>query len=198
MPPSEYERFRQRLEQQLRTDVELLFEAYRTKLRAFETVARARGELDPRADPRPALEIPANLLPAPQAAPTGAAPSPAPAAASPPAPAPGTAPRPRAVAYEVQDAVEDALLRVGEVFDRRDLCRAMGFEPRRSTLFRVLTDLQLQGVIAIHEIGAGRTLTRYRKSAPAPREPDAGDGSRDGDAGSRSAGEGGRGDGTGS
>jgi hypothetical protein len=43
MPSADYERFRQQLERQLRADIELIFEAYQTKLRASETVARPGG-----------------------------------------------------------------------------------------------------------------------------------------------------------
>src|SRR5947209_9259861 len=36
MPTGDYERFRQRLEEQLRAEMELLYEGYRPKLRAYE------------------------------------------------------------------------------------------------------------------------------------------------------------------
>src|SRR5215208_6067659 len=177
MPSSDYERFRRRLEQQLRADVELLVAAYRAKLNAFETVARTRGELgaglDDLPDP-PALALPANLLPglpgppAPVARealpPGGAAPQPAM-----PAPAPQAAssqPR-RRPAYEVPDAVDEALLRVADEFDHNDLYRAMGFKPKRSTLYRILQELERTGTIEIFKLGAARTPTRYRKVARA-------------------------------
>lgn len=170
MPSTDYERFRQRLERQLRADVELIFEAYQAKLRAFETVARARGELEEGASPPP-LSRPARLLE------LGPAPS-APAVAEPaegqvtppsaPSAAPAASKRPRHYAYEVYDAVEKALAQVGDVFDRHDLCRVLGFVPSRATLHRVLVELEEAGAIALQEVGVGSRASRYRKRAPAP------------------------------
>jgi len=170
MPPTDYDRFRQRLEQQLRADVELIFEAYQTKLRAFETVARARGELEEGAS-QPPLARPARLLelgPAPSAPEVA---QPAEGQAAPPAPpdaAPAPAKRPRSYAYEVYDAVEKALAQVGDVFDRHDLCRVLGYVPSRATLHRVLAELEDAGAIAVQEIGIGSRAARYRKRTPAP------------------------------
>lgn len=168
MPPGDYERFRKRLEQQLRADVSLLVEAYRAKLRAFETVARTRGELDG-AGSWPELEM-SNLLPA-----AGSGPAELPGLALPPAPAdggPAAAPAPgperkgRRAPFEVSDAVEAALVQVGEVFDRRELLGALGFAPNRATLYRILQELQYEGRIAVVEYGSGTTGNRYRKLTP--------------------------------
>lgn len=163
---SDYDRYRQRLEQQLRADVELLFEAYRAKLRAYETVARSRGEIGSGEDPWPALDLPANLLP------------PAPGAALPPAgapaPAPASAPRGRrrAEALTVREAIDEALLKVGETFDRRDLIRALGFTPHRSTFHRTMIDLVYEGTLEITQRGAGTIPSVYRKRSPATAAAD--------------------------
>ena len=155
MPPSDYEIYRQRLEEQLRADVELLYEAYRAKLRAYETVLRTRAEIG--AGPWPPAELTLSLpaAPGPQATP-------------PPADAPAPPPKPsRSRAYRVLDAVEDALEKMEEVFDRHDLVREIGFEPKRATLLRVLDELKKAGVLAVAEEAVGKQPTRYRKVAPA-------------------------------
>lgn len=168
MPLGDFERYRERLERQLRADVGLLVEAYRAKLRAYETVARTRGELDG-AGPWPALEV-SNLLPAAPSGPAevpGLAPAPAPGdgrLAAAPAPPPES-PKRRSP-FEVVEAVEAALSQVGEVFDRRELCRALGFEPNRATLYRILQELEHEGRIAVVEYGSGTIGHRYRKVTP--------------------------------
>lgn len=169
MPPGDYERYRQRLEQQLRADVGLLVEAYRAKLRAYETVARSRGELEG-AGPWPEAEV-SNLLPpagSGLAEAPGLAPPPAPAAADnrPAAATPPPAGTKRRAAFEVFDAVDEALLQVGEVFDRSDLCRVLGFEPSRGTLHRILRELEAEGRVAVAKFGSGRRSSRYRKLTP--------------------------------
>lgn len=158
---SDYERYRRRLEEELRSDVELIYASYLAKLRAYETVARVRGELDG----EPPLGALALRLPAPLAALPAAA-SPAP----PPVPAAPLAPRKRR-AFEVVDAIEEALGRLDEVFDKDDLCRAMGFAPPRATLFSALDRLVSEGIIAVHVRGGGKRPTLYRKLEPAAAAP---------------------------
>ncbi len=158
MTSDSYERLRERLEEQLRADIELLQEAHRAKLRALETVARARGELEGRpgaaaADPSAA---PATVR---EAAPV----APAPRAAPPAPPA-----RKNRGAYEIHEAVEAALAKVGETFDRNDLCAALGFVPSRSTLYRVLGDLMQERKIDLVGAASGNQPTRYRKLATPP------------------------------
>jgi hypothetical protein len=155
VPPSDYEIYRQRLEDQLRADVELLYEAYRAKLRAYETVLRTRAEIG--AGPWPPPDLTLSLPPAP-GLPETSPPPPVPAAA--PARAPK---RPRSRAFSVIVAVEDALDELEDVFDRNDLLRALGFKPHRATLYRVLEELTSNGVLAIEELGSGKQPTRYRK-----------------------------------
>jgi len=158
MSPSDYERFRQQLEAQFRADVELLSEAYRTKLRAYETVCRARGELD--AEPWAPPDVPRSL---PEAAAPFAAEE---ASAAPEAPSPPSPPG-KSRAYEMLDAISGAVAQMPEVFDKHDIGRALGFAPRRATLSRILQDLVLEGAIAIDEAGTGKRPTRFRKALPA-------------------------------
>jgi hypothetical protein len=106
MPSGEYERYRQHLDAQLRADVELIHEAYRAKLRAYETVARARGE---EFAALPAADLSLDLPPAL-----------APQIPGPPAlvPAAGSAaPVPRAPAYQVEDAILEVLETLPEMFN---------------------------------------------------------------------------------
>lgn len=153
MPLSDYEIYRQRLEEQLRADVELLYEAYRAKLRAYETVLRTRGEIG--AGPWPPPELTLSLPPAPGLQ------------ESPPAPPVPSRPskRPRSRAYSVVEAVEGVLDTLDEVFDRNDLIRALGFEPNRATLHRILTELTDAGFLAVEEFGGGKSPNRYRRIA---------------------------------
>jgi len=162
MPTGEYERYRQQLDAQLRADVELVYEAYRAKLRAYETVARARGE-----DfvPLPEAELPPGMRPAPAPAP------PVPMTA--PAPAPGRKPKSRD--YQVEDSVLAAIETLPERFDKFDLVKALDFEPGRSTLHRVLRALVQQGGLQVEMAAAGRYPTVYRKAAaPAGDDPNSG------------------------
>jgi hypothetical protein len=151
MPSGEYERYRQTLDAQLRADVELIHEAYRAKLRAYETVARARGE---DFEARPAADFSLGLPPAP-----------APPAPVKPAPASPAPPASRTRALQVEDAVLAALDSLPEVFDKFDLGRALGFEPRRSTLHRALKSLVKEGVLQVERHGTARVPTAYRKPA---------------------------------
>jgi hypothetical protein len=152
MPTGEYERYRQQLDAQLRADVELIHEAYRAKLRAYETVARARGE---DFEPRPAADLSLGLPPVPP---------------SPPAPAPprvqaAAPPAVRGRAYQVEDAILAVLGNLPEVFDKFAIGQALGFEPRRSTLHRTFKHLVAEGVLQVEQHGTARIPTVYRKSA---------------------------------
>src|ERR1700742_1551217 len=107
MPQDDYDRYRQRLEEQLHADIGMLYEAFRAKLQAYETVLRARrGEL---------------ALDSPQAADVPLAPAPA------SLPPPVAAPRPPVAAVPTRlesmaliDAVQEILPQLPEVFDKRD------------------------------------------------------------------------------
>ncbi len=149
MPTGEYERYRQQLDAQLRADVELIHEAYRAKLRAYETVARARGE---DFEPRPAADLTLGLPPVPPSAP-----APQPVQAAPPAV--------RGHAYQVEDAIVAVLGNLPEVFDKFAVGQALGFEPRRSTLHRTFKHLVAEGVLQVEQHGTARIPTLYRKSA---------------------------------
>ncbi len=69
----------------------------------------------------------------------------------------------RLEAGELLNDVEAALALMGEEFKKSDLCRALGYEPHRSTLHRVLRELQRDGILEIGRQGLGRGGLLYRK-----------------------------------
>jgi hypothetical protein len=163
MTREDYEDRKRRLDEQLRAGIELLEAAHRQQVRALDLVWIATTE-EPVAFPRP----PAEALSRPQAQPAAAL-----TAALTPAPAaPPRKPRRRA-AWELQNEVESALAQVPDVFDRNDICRALGYEPDRATLFRAVERLKEDGLAVVEQSGSGRVPTRYRKAGPKPAQGDA-------------------------
>jgi hypothetical protein len=135
------------LDQQLEAGIDLLRRAHRAQVRALELVwmANPAAELTPLPVAAQAVESPQALTPA----------------------SPET-PRPRRRgAWELHEEVLTALGQVGAEFDRNDVCRALGYEPDRSSLQRTLVQLQGEGVIALTATGTGRTPARWAKLAPA-------------------------------
>jgi hypothetical protein len=151
MPPDDYERYRQRLEEQLHSDIGMLYEAFRAKLHAYETILRARrGELD---------------LGSPQATDVPLAPPPV------SLPPPVAAPRPPVAAVPTRlesmaliDAVQEVLPQLPEVFAKWDVLQALGFTPSRSTLYLALRTLAEKGVLAIARDPGGSQPTWYRRA----------------------------------
>jgi len=143
MRRDEYEQRKQRLETQLREGIALLESAHRQQIRALELVWMTTAEED--------LTLPAE-------------PSAARSEPSPPVPAPAAPHRSRRRGPgELEEEVDSALARVPEVFDRNDICRMLGYEPDRGSLYRVLQELVMEGSLAIQTSGSGKTPTRYRK-----------------------------------
>jgi hypothetical protein len=143
MTPAEFEALRLRLEEQLRVDVELLYEAHRVKLRAFETVLRAQADIE-----NTGYTVTAEVARPPLALPSATEPVREP---------------PRRKAWSVLDAVEEALEQVPELFDKNDLHRAIGQAPSRATLSRALEMLIREGRIKVEQDGVGRQPAIYRK-----------------------------------
>jgi hypothetical protein len=150
MNSRDHERFRRQLEKQLRADVELIYGAYCAKLRAYEVMHQLHGDLDSRL--LPAAELPLSLPPA--------------ALPATPPPAPAPAPPPRKAPHELYLAVRETLEELPELFDRSHVNAALGFEPRRPSLYRVLRDLEREGWIAVEERGEGKLSNLYRKLPP--------------------------------
>jgi hypothetical protein len=90
---------------------------------------------------------------------------------APPPPVPPAAPvhppqpqrKKRWGAGQLRAAVEAALARVPEEFDRGDLLAALGASPDRGSLYRLLEDLRLEGAIERLRSGSGQSPSRYRK-----------------------------------
>jgi hypothetical protein len=150
MTREQYEEQKRRLAEQHRSLVEMVDSAYQTQLRALDMVWRMMSGEGP-ADPRPA--------PAPSAAP------PQPAAPAPPA-------KRRRKAGELYEEVLAALPRLPELFTFSDVCRALGYNPDRGSLYRTLQELRELDYTAVHSAGTGTQPTRYRNLVP--REPESG------------------------
>lgn len=149
MTQDEFEKLRARLEEQLRLDVEMLYEAHRVKLRAFETIRQARAELE--RSERPPVSTAFSIERRPVSA----------LRAAPPAPAPPVATR--SGSWSVLDRILEALGELPEEFDKYDLVRVLGQEPSKATLARALDGLCQEKVIAITQKGVGRFPARFRK-----------------------------------
>ena len=154
MTRNQYEQHKQRLEEQLRAGIQLLETAYQAQVRALELVWMLQAE----AGGEPAAFVPPEPAPAPSPAKQETPPSP-------------SRPRRRG-AGELEDEVRAVFPRLPEEFTRRDVCEALGFEPDRGSLFRILRELVWEGSAHIESTGAGQTPTVYRKTkapeAPAP------------------------------
>ena len=135
MTQNEYEHYRRRLDEQLASGIELLKAAHAQQVHALELVWKMGSR----------ATVPA-----------------APGLAAPAAPAQPSRPS-RRKAWELIDDVHAALPRLPEVFDRRAVIQALGYEPDRSSLYRILKELAHEGVIVQVSIGEGRVPTTYRR-----------------------------------
>jgi hypothetical protein len=146
MTPQELEQRKRLLEEQRRAGHQLVEASYHHQLRTLELAWMAAGMMT-----GSSLEI--SMAAVPQLPPP-AAPTPAP---------PAEPPRRRRQAWEFLDAVEEALDRVPEIFDRNDLHREIGEMPDRGTLSRTLQKLLTEGTIVVHQEGSGKIPKKYRK-----------------------------------
>jgi len=142
---AEYQRRRRQLDDELRAGIEMLQEGHRVKVEALDRLWLKADEEAPASPPAP---------------PEPVAPEPAP-----PVPPPL---RERREAGELREDVEAALAAIGDEFEKRDLGRALGYAPNRTSLHRVLWDLQGEGRIEVLRQGVGGRATRYRKASPGP------------------------------
>jgi hypothetical protein len=144
---AEYQRLRRQLDEELRAGMEMLQAGHRAKVEALD----AQGRED--SVPHPASRL---VQPEPREEP------PLPAAVPP-------AERERLQAGELLDDIEAAMERVGDEFLKSDLCKALGYEPHRSSLHRALRELEKEGTLEVQRQGLGRRASRYRKTGKAPR-----------------------------
>lgn len=144
MTREQYNLHKQRLEEQLRAGIQLLESAYQAQVRALDLVWMLQSQ-------ETEIEIPqAAALPASQA----------PAVE----PSPSSRPRPRRrTPGEVSHDLLAALPRLPELFTRRDVCAALGYEPDRQLLYRLLQELRQQGRISVESTGEGQRATVYRR-----------------------------------
>lgn len=145
MTQTEYEQSRRRLEEQRRAGVELVERAYEAQIRALELVWMLQGG--------------AATLPLPAGAVAAAPPPPAPLppAASPLKPS-------HKLGAEVMADVQATLPELPEVFTQQDLCQALGYQPDRAVLYRVLRTLLRDEALLVESYGFRRRPTRYRKA----------------------------------
>lgn len=158
MTREEYEQRRRRLDEQLRAGIELLEAAHRQQVRALELVWMTTADEDlslPQDPPREAMASPTPRAPEVRQAPPTAEP---------------VRPRRRGP-WELLGDVEDALGSLPEVFDRGHVLQALGYEPDRGSLYRVLQQLIQNGVLSLQERGAGKRPAQYRKTG-ASASPD--------------------------
>jgi hypothetical protein len=156
MTRDEYEQRQRRLEDELRAGVALLETAYRHQVRALQLVWAASGG---------DVEIPPSVVATLPAMSASVAPALPALLAAPPQPA-------RRGAWELFNDVQSAIDEAPEVFDRNDICRILGYEPNRGSLYRTLQELIEDGACALEERGTGKVPTRYRKTEPSDATAD--------------------------
>jgi hypothetical protein len=141
MTREEYEERKRALEAQHLADVALMNVAHQARMRTLEDLWRSTG-IDAGQPQTPA--VPAT-------------------APAPPVPAQAPAPKPKRERFRLLNDLEDALPGLPETFDKRDIVRALGYEPPHASLHRALRALQSDGRIAIVNNSYGGTINRYRK-----------------------------------
>jgi hypothetical protein len=146
---AEYQRLRRQLDEELRIGMEMIQAGYRAKVEALDALwEEPLSEEVPASEP----ELPAPLPPEPI--------TPSPPEPAVPAAEPKSA---RRRDGEIQADLEAALEQVGDVFLASDLCRALGYKPPRTSLYRALATLQREGIVKLESPGEGRRASLYRK-----------------------------------
>lgn len=144
MTEEEYQQRKRRLEEQLRQGAELLQAAFRE---ALELVWLATADRDA-------------VVPRTASGPVKTSPSPQPAAPA----------RPRLKPGQLWKEVDAILDRLPEVFDRDDLVKALGYEPDRSALYRVMSGLRRQEIITLEASNVGKIPARWKKNYEAEED----------------------------
>jgi CRP-like cAMP-binding protein len=150
MTREQYEQRKRRLEEQLRAGIQLLESACQAQVRALDLVWMLQAE-ESGAGVEHAVSSPA-------------APSPsAPAAQE----RPLARPQPHGQrTLTARDEIYSSFYRLPETFTRHDVCKMLGHEPDRGTLFRILQEMVGRGYIRVAERGAGQRATVYAKNDP--------------------------------
>ncbi|HEV2853439.1 MAG TPA: hypothetical protein VHC97_11605 [Thermoanaerobaculia bacterium] len=153
MKSREYERRRRSIEEQLQADLELIRAGYQAKLRALETIWLSSAEGDGEASAEPSNEtvlretVPGETVLSETVQ------------SAPPASEAAFAVR----RGDPRSSVDAVLQDLPEVFEKRDIFQALGYKIPRATLYRVLSDLQMDKKIAIAAYSQGGRRTQYRK-----------------------------------
>jgi hypothetical protein len=140
MTRDEYEWRKQRIEEQLRAGIELMESAYRAQMRALDLVWMVQAEEDAEAPPPPPAQEPLRPVDKPR----------------------------RRSAPEVDGDVREAFASLPEKFTRGDVCEALGYEPDRGALYRILQLLTQSGALRVESRGGGQRATTYRKTGADP------------------------------
>lgn len=160
MTREQYEHRKRRLEEQLRAGIQLLESAYQAQVRALDLIWMLHAE-EAAAGLADEAPVPVSPEPVLAQAPEKREPLPAPAL-----------PLRRGLA-DVENDVRAALPRLPYHFTRGDVCDALGYNPDRGGLYRILNELVQEGTIHVEELGAGRKATIYRRSGAPDAPPDA-------------------------
>lgn len=152
MNDDEYERRKRALEEMYQADLLMVRAAHETRLRCLDTLHQSQDTPAP-------LQITA--AGPPESSPV-ASPPPSPPR---PAPAPAAAPARRSWNEnpDLRESILEVLPSLPDPFTKEDVVRAIGFTPSRSSLQRVLMDLDSKKIIRFGELSAGWHPTTYRK-----------------------------------
>ncbi|MES1240111.1 MAG: hypothetical protein ABUT39_00690 [Acidobacteriota bacterium] len=142
MTREEYEARRRRLDEQRKAGLELIEASYQAQLHALEQLWSSGS-----AAPAPPAPQPVNPAPPPES------------------------PVPRRRHGQVYDDVVKLYWKLPAEFDRNDVCQALGYEPDRNSLFRILNDLVEKGSLVVAQRGGGRVPTRYSRPGTPPAAP---------------------------
>jgi hypothetical protein len=147
MKREEYEKRKRRLETQLQEGIELLKAGFRDQLRTLEMVWTTTAEEEETPPQAPAEarreERPAALDQTPAA------------------PQPPESSRPRQKRGQLWKDIDAALEHLPQVFNRHHLVKALGYEPDRASLHRVMKGLVEHGVIRLKAQSVGKYPADY-------------------------------------
>jgi hypothetical protein len=142
MKRNEYEQRKRVLDEQLRLALDLVHAGHRAQLQMLELLWRTSERQADTSQAAEPLETP---------------PLPEPQETSPPPP------KQRREAHSLYADVVETLPQLPEEFTKNDVIRCLGYSPDRASLFRVLDELQREGVLEMKERGAGKIPSTYLK-----------------------------------
>ena len=157
MDRQEFLRRRRALEELYQADLRLLRAAHEARVRSLEALWM---DLQPDALPPPGTILLSAVEEAPATPPIPELPEPAEAEVVPSAP---DLPDTPSKNPDLRTAVEEILPELPAVFEKKDVLEALGWTPSRSSLHRVLSDLELAGLLKFETYSQGRTPSRYRR-----------------------------------